>query len=42
MDHAVSFNEQLETFEVIYSLTSEEKETEEPDFENTDDEQADE
>jgi len=42
MDHAVSLNEQLETFEVIYSLTSEEKETEEPDFENTDDEQADE
>ena len=32
MEHAVSFNEQLETFEVIYSLTTEE--TKEADFEN--------
>ncbi len=34
MQHAVSFNEQLETFEEIYSLTTEE--TKETDFENTD------
>tara|TARA_R110002020_G_C15835029_1_gene734609 strand:+ start:144 stop:479 length:336 start_codon:yes stop_codon:yes gene_type:complete len=39
MEHAVSFNEQLETFEIIYSLTSEEKE---PDFEDTDDDPEDE
>ena len=34
MQHAVSFNEQLETFEEIYSLTTEQ--TKEADFENTD------
>ena len=33
MEHAISFNEQLETFEAIYSLTSED--TEETNFENT-------
>jgi len=43
MQHAVSLNEQLETFEVIYSLTTEE--TKEADFENnpdTDDEESEE
>jgi hypothetical protein len=35
MEHAVSFNEQLETFEAIYSLTTED--IKEPDFENTPD-----
>ena len=39
MDHAISFSEQLETFEMIYSLTSEEKE---PDFEDADDTPEDE
>jgi len=39
MDHAISFSEQLETFEIIYSLTSEEKE---PDFEDTNDTPEDE
>jgi sensor histidine kinase YesM len=35
MDHAVSLNEQLEdNFEYIYSLTEEETETEEEDFDN--------
>ncbi len=29
MEHAVSFNEQLETFEFIYSITTEEIDTEE-------------
>tara|TARA_R110000824_G_scaffold385895_1_gene580332 strand:- start:228 stop:578 length:351 start_codon:yes stop_codon:yes gene_type:complete len=36
MEHAVSFNEQLETFEMIYSLTTEE-DTKEIDFEDTTD-----
>ena len=35
LEHAVSYNEQLETFEWIYSLTAEEEEH------NTEDEQAD-
>ena len=34
MEHAVSFNEQLETFEVIYSLTSEDEDIEENNFED--------
>lgn len=29
MEHAISFNEQLETFEFIYSITTEETDTEE-------------
>lgn len=33
LDHAVSFNEQLETFEWIYNLTIEEKEAED-DYDN--------
>ena len=43
MEHAISFNEQLETFEVIYSLTTED--IKEPDFENNpdaDDEESEE
>ena len=43
LDHALSFNEQLETFEAIYSLTTEE--IKEADFENnpdTDDDQSEE
>jgi len=50
LEHAVSFNEQLETFEYIYSLTEaeeaeEEEETQQEnqlddDTENTDDEEA--
>ena len=35
MEHAISFNQQLETFEMIYSLTTEE--TKEADFENNSD-----
>ena len=39
MEHAISFNEQLETFEVIYSLTSED--TKETNFEDAaDDEES--
>ena len=38
MEHAVAFNEQLETFEVIYSLTTED--TKETDFEDEPDDRA--
>tara|TARA_R100001594_G_scaffold91163_1_gene125462 strand:+ start:301 stop:645 length:345 start_codon:yes stop_codon:yes gene_type:complete len=38
MEHAVAFNEQLETFEVIYSLTTED--TKETDFEDGSDDSA--
>ena len=42
MEHAISFNEQLETFEMIYSLTTKE-EIKEIDFENAaDDEKSEE
>ena len=41
MDHAISFNEQLETFEIIYSLTSEDEDTKETNFEDAaDDEES--
>ena len=45
LEHAVSFNEQIETFEYIYSLTEEEKEALEgnkldDDTEDTDDEET--
>ena len=44
LDHAVSFNEQLETFEYIYSLTEAEEETQgtqaDDDAENTEDEET--
>jgi hypothetical protein len=39
MEHAISFNEQLETFEVIYSLTSED--TKETNFEDAADDRDD-
>jgi|TARA_R100000789_G_scaffold97722_1_gene100613 hypothetical protein len=35
LEHAVSFNEQLETFEWIYALTAEEDQTQEEDFDDT-------
>ena len=42
MEHAISFNEQLETFEFIYSITEEDREekelTKEEDFEGTEEE----
>lgn len=38
LNHAISFNEQLQTFEVIYSLTEEEKEIQN---DQTDDEEED-
>ena len=37
LDHAISFNEQLETFEWVYMLT-EEKTTQEQDFDNPEEE----
>ena len=40
MKHAIAFNEQLETFEVIYSLTTED--TKEIDFEDEPNETAEE
>ena len=42
MEHAISFNEQLKTFEFIYSITEEDREekelTKEEDFEGTEEE----
>ena len=42
LDHAISFNEQLETFEYIYSLTETEEETQldDPDRDYTTEEEA--
>jgi hypothetical protein len=44
MEHAISFNEQLETFEFIYSITQKDREekelTKEEDFEGTEEEEA--
>ena len=40
LNHALSFNEQLETFEYIYSLTQEQQEKNKNDEEETDEEEA--
>jgi spore cortex formation protein SpoVR/YcgB (stage V sporulation) len=40
LDHALSFNEQLETFEYIYSLTQEQQEKNKNDAEETDEEKT--
>jgi hypothetical protein len=42
MNHAISFNEQLETFEYIYSLTEQPQLTTEEDKEEIDDEEKNE
>tara|TARA_R110002020_G_scaffold168932_1_gene357914 strand:+ start:119 stop:478 length:360 start_codon:yes stop_codon:yes gene_type:complete len=42
MEHAVSLNEQLETFEAIYSLTSEDEEEKEPNLEDAANDRPDE
>ena len=39
LDHALSFNEQLETFEYIYSLTQEQQEKNKNDAEETDEDE---
>lgn len=40
LEHAVSFNEQLETFEWIYNITTEEKEAEDDDDTSSEAEEA--
>jgi len=39
LEHAVSFNEQLETFEWVYTLTAEENQTQEEDFDDTEEDE---